>query len=179
MARIAPVVDLVDLTVPDGSTESDAEPRIALLRAAVCGLAPRADQEQFSGRARDTLPVADQDPFRTPFAIVYDGEAVGFGALDAQGYLDEIADEPRRAVLLRGFYVGARRQGRGLGGAAIRALPEFARKLAPEARVLMLTVNVRNDAAVRAYLAGGFVDDGRRYLGGDAGPQHILRMVLD
>jgi GNAT superfamily N-acetyltransferase len=178
MARIQPGVELVDLTVPDGVAEADAEPRVRALRAAVLGLAPRADQEEFCGRARETLPVADQDPFRTPFAIVHDGEAVGFGALDVQGYADELACEPRPAVLLRGFYVGAAYQGCGFGGAAIRALPEAARKVRADADVLLLTVNVRNAGAVRAYLAGGFVDDGELYLGGDAGPQHILRREL-
>ncbi|WTW96965.1 GNAT family N-acetyltransferase [Streptomycetaceae bacterium NBC_01309] len=176
MARTSCGVDLVDLTVPDDGEE--AEPRIARLRGAVRVLAPRADQEEFSGRAADTLPVADRDPFRTPYAVVHDGTAVGFGVLDVQGYLDEIAGEPGRAVLLRGFYIGAGWQRRGFGGAAIRALPAAARALAPWAEVLMLTVNVRNEGAVRAYLAGGFVDEGRRYFGGGAGPQHVLRLEL-
>ncbi|WP_436773292.1 GNAT family N-acetyltransferase [Yinghuangia sp. YIM S09857] len=175
-ARTSWGVDLVDLTVADADAE--AEPGVARFRDAVRALAPRADQEEFSGRAADTLPIADRDPFRTPYAVVHDGTAVGFGVLDVQGYLDEIADEPGRAVLLRGFYIGAEWQRRGFGGAAIRALPETALKLAPWAEVLLLTVNVRNAGAVRAYLAGGFVDDGRRYYGGDAGPQHILRLEL-
>lgn len=166
----------MDLSLDAGG--GSAEPRVARLRAEVVALAPRVEQEVFSGRARDTLPVADDDPFRTPYAVVHDGAAVGFGVLDVQGYLDEIADEPDHAVLLRSFYVGAAWQGRGLGGAAIRALPEAALKLAPEAAVLLLTVNVRNVGAVRAYLSGGFADTGRLYLGGDAGPQHILRQVL-
>lgn len=178
MARALPGVELVDLSFPSGIAEVNAEPRVVALRTAVRALVPRAGQEQFCGRARDTLPVADQDPFRTPFAIVHEGTAVGFGVLDTQGYADEIADEPRPAVLLRGFYVGAAWQGRGIGGAAIRALPEAARKVRPEAGVLLLTVNVRNEGAVRAYLAGGFVDGGRLHLGGVAGPQHVLRREL-
>lgn len=171
-------------SVPPSAPESTAgsaavrEPRIARLRAEVSVLAPRADQVRFSGRASVTLPVADSDPFRTPYAVVHDGRAVGFGVLDAQGYPDELAGEARPAVVLRSFYIGARWQGRGFGGAAIRELPRVAAKLAPDAGVLLLTVNVRNTDAVRAYLAGGFVDEGRLYLGGGAGPQHVLRREL-
>ncbi|MGA4540419.1 GNAT family N-acetyltransferase [Uniformispora flossi] len=177
-ARSRPAVELVDLSLPAGAAEADAAPWIAGLRSAVRGLAPRADQEEFSGRAADTLAVADGDPYRSPFAIVHDGAAVGFGVLDAQGYRDEIAGEPGRPVLLRAFYVAAAFQGRGLGGAAIARLPEAARTVVPDADTLMLTVNVRNAGARAAYLAGGFVDAGDLYLGGDAGPQHILRMAL-
>ncbi|HSA50116.1 MAG TPA: GNAT family N-acetyltransferase [Yinghuangia sp.] len=178
MARTMPDVEFVDVGVPDPGSGSAVEPRIARFRAEVLALAPRADQEQFSSRAARTLPVADRDPFRTPYAVVHDGHAVGFGVLDVQGYPDELAGEAQRAVLLRSFYVGARWQRRGLGGAAIRALPQVAHKLAPDAGVLLLTVNVRNTDAVRAYLAGGFVDEGRLYLGGEAGPQHVLRREL-
>ncbi|UGQ14587.1 GNAT family N-acetyltransferase [Yinghuangia sp. ASG 101] len=181
-------MELVDIGLPDGASGGDAEPvpgpaascepRIARLRAEVSALAPRAEQLRFSGRASATLPVADLDPFRTPYAVVHDGHAVGFGVLDVRGYPDEVAGEPLPAVVLRSFYIGARWQGRGLGGAAIRELPRVAAKLAPDAGVLLLTVNVRNAGAVRAYLAGGFVDEGRLYMGGDAGPQHVLRHEL-
>ncbi|MDI2126854.1 GNAT family N-acetyltransferase [Yinghuangia seranimata] len=187
-SRTTPLVELVDISVPDQATGHLAEPRVARLRDAVLALAPRADQEEFSGRARDTLPVADQDPYRSPFAIVCDGDAAGFGVLDVQGYPDELAavdaghaspSGPVPVVLLRAFYVGVAWQGRGIGGAAIRALPEAARKALPGARALALTVNVRNTGATAAYLACGFADTGRLYLGGDAGPQHVLRWALD
>ncbi|MDA8372121.1 MAG: hypothetical protein M0026_19960 [Nocardiopsaceae bacterium] len=36
-------------------------------------------------------------------------------------------------------------------------------------------MNEANHAALRAHLAGGFARTGRRYLGGDAGPQLVLR----
>lgn len=180
MAQNRPDVELVDVGLPDGAepAATACEPQVARLRDEVVALAPRAEQLRFSGRASATLPVADRDPFRTPYAIVHDERAVGFGVLDVRGYPDELAGEPRPAVVLRSFYIGARWQGRGLGGAAIRELPRVAAKLAPDAAVLLLTVNVRNTGAVRAYLAGGFVDEGRLYLGGDAGPQHVLRREL-
>ncbi|WP_187279594.1 hypothetical protein [Quadrisphaera setariae] len=45
--------------------------------------------------------------------------------------------------------------------------------VAPAARVVVLTVNERNPAGLRAYAKAGFADVGR-YLGGDAGPQRAM-----
>ncbi len=43
---------------------------------------------------------------------------------------------------------------------------------------MVLTVNVRNQVARRLYLRHGFSDSGQLYLGGNAGPQHVLRLDL-
>lgn len=43
---------------------------------------------------------------------------------------------------------------------------------------MVLTVNARNPAARAVYLAGGFADTGELYLGGPAGPQHVMRLPL-
>jgi len=43
---------------------------------------------------------------------------------------------------------------------------------------LCLTVNVRNESATGMYLKFGFQDSGELYLGGSAGPQHILIFPL-
>lgn len=148
------------------------------LRAQVLRLAPLPEQERFCARASQTLPRANDDPGRTPFAVVATGpdgiaRAVGFGVLDRSGYLAELVDAPERAVLLRGFYVAADAQGRGIGSRAARAVRELAGTL-QGVEVVVLTVNVLNPAAVTAYLRGGFVDTGIRYLGGSEGPQHLL-----
>lgn len=154
------------------------EPHDSALRAAVSALRPRPDQEVFSATAEQTLPAADADPRRTPFAVLAAGRPVGFGVLDRGGYLDELVDEPHRAVLLRAFYLDAAAQGRGLGTAAARAVPGLAARLYPDAELLVLTVNERNAAAAAAYRRAGFADTGARYLGGDAGPQHVLVAAL-
>ncbi len=143
-------------------------------RSVVLDLAPTEDQEAFSGRARDTLPAADADPQRTPFALAVGGSAVGFGVLDRLGILPELVDQPERAALLRGFYVDAAHQGRGLGTAAARAVPELAAALYGDVDLVVLTVNHGNPGAVAAYRRGGWVDTGVSYLGGDLGPQHVL-----
>jgi GNAT superfamily N-acetyltransferase len=144
------------------------------VREAVLTLRPRPEQEVFSSHAGITLPAADADPDRTPFAVLNGPAAVGFGVLDRRGYLDEIVDDVASAVLLRAFYLDASAQGRGLGAAAAAAVPPLAARLFPEARLVVLTVNEQNPAAVTAYARAGFVDTGTRYLGGSAGPQHIL-----
>lgn len=154
-------------------------PDDAELRARVLGLFPRPDQEPWSGQALATLPWADSLPGLHPFAVLADGTAVGFGIIDRRP-LDLVALSPRpdRAVLLRSFYLDAGAQGRGIGRRALRGVGPFVRALVPGAVEVVLTVNVANEPAVRAYLAAGFVDDGDVYRGGRLGPQHILRLPL-
>jgi GNAT superfamily N-acetyltransferase len=149
------------------------------LRAEVVALAPRLDQERYSGRARETVAWADTRSTMTPFAITAGPQAVGFGILD-RSELDLVAltPQPDRAVLLRSFYVAAEHQGHGYGRLAAAATPSLAQAVAPRATHLLLTVNEENPAARATYLAAGFVDTGERFLGGTLGPQHILRHHL-
>lgn len=154
------------------------DPATVARRTAVVALLPLPEQEPFSSRAELTLPAADADPHRTPFAVEHDGVPVGFGVLDTGALLDEIVDQPERAVLLRAFYIDAGAQGRGHGRTAARLLRALARSVAPGADIVVLTVNERNPAAIRAYAAGGFVDVGR-YLGGSLGPQRIMAAAIE
>ena len=43
---------------------------------------------------------------------------------------------------------------------------------------LVLTVNLRNAAAISTYLKAGFQDTGALYHGGDSGPQHVFALPL-
>lgn len=138
------------------------------LREAVLATAPRPEQEVFSGRAAQTLPVAEADSARHPYAMTLDGVVVGFFVLDTGTRAPDL--------LLRGFYVDAGAQGRGVGTAAVRELAALVARDFPAVGSLVLTVNVRNAAARAVYLAGGFVDGGELFLGGPAGPQHVLRL---
>ena len=143
-------------------------PVTADLRPGVLSLAPRQEQEVFSGRAGQTLPAADADPPRHPVTLLDDdGRPVGFFVLDTT-----------HDLLLRAFFVDAAHQRRGHARRALEALPAYARRHFPAARSITLTVNVRNVEAYAAYIAGGFADGGELHLGGPAGPQHVLRLPL-
>ena len=150
-------------------------PVTAALRPRVLGLAPLPEQEVFSGRAQETLPVAEAEPRRHPYAVVEAGQPVGFFVLDET----PSEADPRADLLLRAFFVDRRAQGRGVATAAVRALEALVRSEFPRTRRVVLTVNQRNQAARAVYLRGGFVDAGELYLGGSAGPQHVLRLALD
>lgn len=145
------------------------------LREAALRLAPHPQQEQFSGRADQTLPLAQRDPARHPYVVLEDGAPVAFFVLDET---PPDAD-PTADLHLRAFFVDASAQGRGVATRAATALPDLVRRDFPRVRSVVLTVDVRNVAARTAYLRGGFVDTGELYLGGSLGPQHLLRLHLD
>ena len=144
------------------------------LRERVLALAPRRDQEGYSGVPRHTLADAERRG-ALPVAIMADGEPVGFFVLDPAGVPG--GQGIRASVGLRAFFVDARFQGRGIGGAALAALPEFTHARFPSARAVVLTVNVGNHIARRTYLRAGFRDTGSVHLGGPLGAQQVL--VLD
>jgi len=160
--------------VPLPSSRLVAVPPDGPLREAVLRLAPHPRQEEFSGRAGQTLPLAERDPARHPYALVEDGTPVAFLILDET----PPPADPSADLLLRGFFVDAAAQGRGVATRAVAALPEVVRRDFPAARSVVLTVNVRNPAARAVYVRGGFVEVGGLYLGGSAGPQHVLRLEL-
>ncbi|ASU84964.1 N-acetyltransferase [Nocardiopsis gilva YIM 90087] len=175
MAEPAPMVNDADVAVLRLDEET---PEVARARATVLKIRLAPGQRRLAGDAVETLPRADADPNRTPFAVLRAHEVVGFGILDRLGILPEITDAPQRAVLLRAFYIAPEWQGRGVGRAACAALDPLARAIAPKAVEILLTVNEHNSVALRSYLSGGFERTGRRYLGGDVGPQLVLRRPI-
>lgn len=145
------------------------------LRAAVLALAPTAEQEPWSGAAVQTLPAAEADPRRHPFVILDEQrKPVGFFVLDET----PSPADPSADLVLRAFFVDRAHQRRGVGGRALAALPGLVNRELPDARTVVLTVNVRNQVAHQLYLRHGFTETGELYLGGGAGPQHVLRLVL-
>ncbi|MFZ3580813.1 GNAT family N-acetyltransferase [Loktanella sp. DJP18] len=150
-------------------------PYTADQRDAVSALTVAPEQVVFSGQpaAFITQPDADMDIH----VIHADGELVGFFRIDLD--YARIHDFAKPGDLgLRSVIVDHRQQGRGIGSAAVRALPAYLALHYPGATDLYLTVNLRNPGARKSYLNGGFTDTGAHYLGGDAGPQHIMHMTL-
>ncbi|CAL9570534.1 hypothetical protein SUDANB121_04857 [Nocardiopsis dassonvillei] len=178
--REGPVPRLVRL---DRDTEETA-----LLRAAVLRHRLAPGQARFTGLPVATLPAADADPARVPFAIVLGPvadpaqareAAAGFGVLDVGTGLRGLVDEPQRAVLLRAYYVTPQWQGRGIGRTACAAplLDRLAAETAPHATEAVLCVNTANPGARRVYEAAGYTATGR-VIPGDAGPQQVMSRPL-
>ena len=168
------------------------EPELETLREGIAGQELAAGQDAFVGEPAEMAQQALDDPARHPFAIVvsaateaavegshkgFKDRVVGMGVLHVGAATDTGWPDANAAVLLRGFLVDHREQGRGYGGAATRAAVELSRELVADlglpATGVVLGVNERNTAAHAAYLKAGFVDSGR-YLGGRSGPQHIM-----
>ena len=144
-------------------------------RAAACALAVAPEQVVFSGQAVDF--VTTPDPQMDSHVILADGAVVGFFRIDRD--YATVHDFARPGDLgLRSVIVDRAQQGRGIGSAMIRALPAYLADHYPGATDLYLTVNLRNPGARKSYLNGGFTDNGAHFLGGDAGPQHIMHMTL-
>ena len=132
-------------------------------------------QEVFGGRPADAF-ASITDKIKL-FGIEEDGRPVGLFRLQFDYDTHDFARPGE--VGIRFFLVNQADQGRGIAGAALALLPALVREIEPGAPSLALTVNVRNPGAKRAYEKAGFVDLKELYLGGAAGPQHIMRMNFE
>jgi ribosomal protein S18 acetylase RimI-like enzyme len=79
---------------------------------------------------------------------------------------------------VRAFMIDHACQRRGIGSRSMAQVGLYLRNLYPDAQALVLTVNLHNTAAIRAYIKAGIEDTGYIYSGGIAGPQHIMRLQL-
>jgi RimJ/RimL family protein N-acetyltransferase len=147
------------------------------LAPAVLALRPLPEQVRFSGVPPETLPSAMAEPGREAVAILDDGVPVGFLVLDDDPVFATVARAPH-TLGVRALFVDREHQGRGVGTAALGALPAFVAERHPDVRHLALTVNLNNPVAVRAYKRAGFHDTGRLDYSGAYGPQHVLTLAL-
>lgn len=144
-------------------------------RAAVLHIRLPPDQQVFGGDI--AVESADTDPETDFHVLRHEGKVTGFFKIErAYGARYDFA--PRGALGLRMLQIDAGAQGKGLGRALFSALPGYLAQHYPAARECWLTVNCRNTRARHVYLTGGWEDTGALYLGGDAGPQHVMRLVL-
>ncbi|WP_017588873.1 GNAT family N-acetyltransferase [Nocardiopsis ganjiahuensis] len=163
-------------------------PEVALLREVVPRHRVAPEQRRFVAEAVHTLPRADEDPDRYPYAVVRNDvpltdrsaaleACAGFGIIDRRpAVLRALVDDPDRAVLLRAFYVTPEHQGRGIGRAACAAplLDLLVAAIAPRADRIVLCVTDGNEAGDRTYRAAGFTPTGRRHDAGEHGMQSVL-----
>lgn len=112
-----------------------------------------------------------------PHIIQVEDEIVGLFLIDTtygQSYDFAASD----SLGLRGYFIDSRFQGRGYGKGAVKLMPDYLREQYPEKSDIYLTVNCLNPNARKCYLSGGFVDTEQLYMGGAAGPQHIMHLPL-
>lgn len=147
----------------------DRVPRPALLALRV---AP--EQMGFVGRVVDLLADAQSRPSADPLAFVLGDQVIGLCCIEREPRtIAPIAfDAP--AVGLRGFFIDARWQRRGLGRRALSRLLDVLPERHPAARLLVLSVDENNAAALGLYRQAGFVEGAQRYHGGSAGRQQCL-----
>jgi RimJ/RimL family protein N-acetyltransferase len=147
----------------------DRVPRPGLLALRV---AP--EQQGFVGRVVDLLAAAQSRPSADPLAFVLGDQVVGLCCIEREPRtIAPIAfDAP--AVGLRGFFIDARWQRRGLGRRALSLLLNTLKQRHPAARWLVLSVDEGNAAALRLYRQAGFIEGAQRYHGGSAGRQQFL-----
>ncbi|RDZ26806.1 GNAT family N-acetyltransferase [Lysobacter silvisoli] len=144
------------------------------LAAAVRALEVAPEQIQYVGDTAFNLDDTRRDPHSEAMAVLAGERVIGFYRLDfrAEAVGGRAFDEP--SVGLRAVVIDRREQGRGYGAAAMDACAEDLQRRHPQLRLLALTVNCRNHAAIAAYRRSGFADTGELYLGGQAGPQHLM-----
>lgn len=110
--------------------------------------------------------------------VILSNEAlIGFFIVDtAYSANHDFANE--NELGLRSFFIDARKQNLGFGRLAVQGLRPYLESAYGSYSSLALSVNCQNPNAYKAYIKGGFLDTGHLYHGGQAGPQHILRMAL-
>ncbi len=126
-----------------------------------------AEQERFAGGNLDDIFLvlqANEHPEALhPFAMVVDGEVIGFYVLREGPTLPVWASED--AVTLHSFRVSRPLQGRGHGTAGLKLAARWIAVNRPKIRQLMLTVNADNPQASALYLRCGFHATGTTFQG--------------
>ena len=142
---------------------------------ALRGINVSADQVNFSGQPSEVIDLAD--PLIDVHVIRYGDQVAGMFRID-RGFHRHSLFAASTTFGLRTFLVDQRLQGRGIATSCCMQLRPYLAGLYPQAEAILLTVNLKNPAARRVYLAGGFVDTGAQFMDGGFGPQHILKLAL-
>ncbi|WP_214780168.1 GNAT family N-acetyltransferase [Exiguobacterium sp. s22] len=131
------------------------------------------DQEKYT-----TLPKDMDDPLPDGVhpIVVLSTKPVGMFLLHDNERVASYTDEPH-ALLFSAFAINEADQGKGYAKAALQALPQFVKQHFPHIREIVLSVNLKNEAAFCLYMSVGWSDTGRR-IGGPIGEQRILSLTI-
>lgn len=135
-------------------------------------------QRGWVGAIADLLADVALCPGSEAMAILHDATAIGYYRIEPTPHSVTGRDLELPSLGLRGFFIDAGWQGRGLGRLALQAMFADLARRHPRARQLALMVDRSNHAALRLYLRAGFDDRGELYHGGRSGPQHLLLRPL-
>lgn len=113
-----------------------------------------------------------------PYSINLNSRIIGFFTLNFYSLALVHYCDNESECSIQSFMIDASCQRKGYAKKAMGEVVSLLREKHPEIKILKLTVNERNEAAKKLYLACGFKDTGKQYLGGSAGPQHIFSLTL-
>ncbi|MCL9783419.1 GNAT family N-acetyltransferase [Vibrio sp. S4M6] len=130
------------------------------------------EQVKFAGTPEEFL--RDGSDVVHLHVIKSNGTVVGFFKLDL-AYSSSYSFCPEGSIGLRAFALDINQQGKGIGTEAVKTLFSYLKTNYPIYDSVYLTVNCRNPKAIACYQKGGFEDTQDTYLGGDVGPQSIMR----
>ncbi|MGI2327984.1 GNAT family N-acetyltransferase [Planococcus sp. YIM B11945] len=122
-----------------------------------------SDQLEFTGLPQDIIKRDAENPLKHLIVIKAGEEVAGFFELDESDDRKKYSNNPK-ALLLRGYSVNPKFQGRGIATGSIYALPEFILSEFSNFNEVVLGVNARNIPAQRLYVKAGFEDTGRRIM---------------
>lgn len=156
-------------------TQVTIAPMTPATKEALRGLSVAEEQVNFSGQPSEVIDL--NDPLVDIHVISWGDQVAGMFRID-RGFHLHHRFAASTTYGLRTFLVDQRLQGRGIATGCCAQLQGYLAQRYPDAEAILLTVNLKNPAARRAYLAGGFFDTGAQYMDGGFGPQHILKLSL-
>ncbi|MFB1082713.1 GNAT family N-acetyltransferase [Jeotgalibacillus sp. JSM ZJ347] len=132
------------------------------------------EQEQFTTHPADQLIRLTEE--QSPVVIKAGQKAIGFFVMEKSERLKHYTKN-ESAYLLASLSITKSQQGKGYAKQAMQLLPDWVGKEFPSCNEIVLSVNLKNDAAFRLYARTGFEDTGRR-ITGPVGEQRVMRLKL-
>lgn len=134
-------------------------------QAAVLNLSVTAQQIEFAGTVERSVQACQEDQTNeiAGLAVIEAGNVIGFLLLKRG--TSAPAWVGANAVAISAMRIDTFQQGKGLGAAALRAVPGWLAAHWPGAVELILSVDEENQLARNAYAKAGFVELGKREKG--------------